>query len=305
MSKPTVSVIGATGMVGKLISNALLVSLKEGKLQEVRILSTKSSDVVQEFKSKGAVPFIVDFKNVDTLVKAFTGADVVLSTLGTGAGVSESKAAILTALTRAKTKIYFASEWGTNHYTRCKNYKHELFESKKDHFQKAKAIAGLKVVGVMNGLIMEDSFGSWFGLDNKAEKWTLVGQGNTPLATTAGVDLGRFAAEAVLKVFKDPGSFPEIIEILSDMRSLREYAKVFDKVAGRETKLEFVPLKTMLEKYEKEKKFEILLQILFEEGGFNMPNPNGNALLNPGEKVWKLKKMEQYATETKGRPYST
>ncbi|OXA60691.1 isoflavone reductase-like protein [Folsomia candida] len=303
--KPKLAIIGATGYIGKFITAGFITALHANKLSELRVLSTKSSDITKGFADQGVKVQIVDFTATPTLVAAFTGIDIVVSTLGTGPGTKESKLAILDALAASKVKIYFPSEFGTNHYDRCKNYQHDVFEAKKDHFRQAQA-KGIKTIALLCSLIMESSFGKWFGLDTAAEVWTLVGKGETPVAVCAEGDIGHFAVEAALKAFKDPTNFPDFVEVYSDMKTMKEYAQAFDNVAGRSTKLEFTPMEQALAHYEStHHQFEYLLQILFEEGAFDCSDAKnkGNELLNPGELVWKLKKIEEYAQETQGRPW--
>jgi uncharacterized protein YbjT (DUF2867 family) len=304
MSLPTVAIVGASGYIGKCVTEeGLLKAFALNRFKEIRVLSTKRSETIEHFEKQGAKAYIVDFANVSTLVEAFTGVDVVVSCLGTkGEGVKASKNAILDALVQAGVKVYFPSEFGTNHYSRVKNYEHEVFEEKKKHFSEAQS-KGIKTVAILCSDIMESTFGPWFGFDNKAEVWKIIGSGNVPVAVTAERDLANFTVEAALLAFKDPEGTPDFIECFSDMKTLREYAEQFDKVAGRVTKLEFTTVDQALTYYEAENRpFEYILQILFEEGAYNYTDCEGNELLNPGENIWKLRKITEYASETGGRP---
>lgn len=225
-----------------------------------------------------------------------------MSTLGThGENLKESRLAILGALELANVKIYFPSEFGGNHYKRTKRI-HPDFEGKKEHFRQAQE-KGIKTIGILCSLIMESSFSAWLGLDNQKEVWTLVGNGEVPVAVSAEKDIARFTLEAVLKAYADPINFPELVEVYSDMKTMKEYAEAFDTVAGRPTKLEFTPIEQAVAHYATTKEqFVYLLQLLMGEGAFDCSDANGNELLNPGQSIWKLKSIQDYASETNGRP---
>lgn len=139
-------------------------------------------------------------------------------------------------------------------------------------------------------------------MDNTNEVWCLVGTGDVPIAITAATDLGLFTLEAVIKAYKDPMTIPEWIEVCSDIKSLKECAKVFDRVAGKPTTLEFIPLAEAVETFNSNQDFMYLLRILMEDGQNNYKDAKGNEILNPGCAHFKLKKIEEYAEETNGRP---
>jgi len=307
MSTPKVAIIGASGYIGQFIcEKGFLPSLSEGKFSEVRVLSTKKSETIEKLTSQGATLSLVDYSSVPSLVTALTGIDIVISCMGTGDGVEESKTNLLDALVQVGVKVYFPSEFGTNHYTRvpCNLSTHPIFAKKKEHFEASKQ-KGIKTIAILCSDIMESTFGPWFGLNNTTEVWNLVGTGNVPVAVTAERDLAKFTVQAALKAVDPSVCIPEFIEVYSDMKTLREYSAEFDKVAGRATKLEFTPITEALSDYESAgKPFESLIQILFEEGAYDYTTSGeGNELLNPGESIWKLKKITEYAEETGGRPW--
>lgn len=115
----------------------------------------------------------MNYTNVSNVATALNGVDVVVSTLGTrDEAIDNVKATLLDALEAAKVKIYFPSEFGTNHY-KITNYKHPTFEAKKKHFLQAKE-RGLNPIRMLTGGIMEFTFGKWCGLDCVSGVWTVV-----------------------------------------------------------------------------------------------------------------------------------
>ncbi|ODN00923.1 Isoflavone reductase-like protein [Orchesella cincta] len=304
---PVVAVIGSTGYVGKFVMPAFLDGLKDGKLNELRVLTVQEklkSEQIQSYVTSGAKAMVVDFKKVSTVTTALTGVDAVVSTIGTGDGIEDVKTALLDAMVAAKVKLYFPSEFGTNHY-KFLNYNHPFFDGKRKHFKQAKE-RGLKTIRMLTGDFMEFAFSKLLGLDCVSGVWTLVGNAaDIPCAMTAERDLGRFILEAIFHGLSDVSGCPDEIEVYSDMKTLREYAKGFDKVSGRVTKIEQVPLEEFKAEYEKsaDKEFVKLLMMMFAEGAYDFSNATGNQLLNPNETVWKLKKFEEYAKESGGIPW--
>ncbi|CAL8114290.1 unnamed protein product [Orchesella dallaii] len=303
---PIVAVVGSTGYVGKMLMPAFLEGLKDGKLKEVRVLTAEAklnSQQVQSYVASGAKAFTVDYSDISTVTAALKGVDAVVSTLGSGEGIEKVKTTLLDALVATKVKLYFPSEFGTNHY-KYPNYDHPAFEGKRKHFLKAKEL-GLNPIRMLTGCIMEFTFGKWFGFDCISGVWTVVGNAaDIPCAITAERDLGRFTLEAVLLAHSDITKCPDALEVYSDMKTLREYAKALDKVSERDTKIVQVQFDEFKTQYEGTQDFLKLIMVLFAEGAFDYSKATGNRLLNPNESLWKLKRFEEFAKETGGTPRS-
>ncbi|CAL8114292.1 unnamed protein product [Orchesella dallaii] len=303
---PSVAVVGSTGYVGKILMPAFLEGLKDGKLKEVRVLTTEAklnSQQIQDYASSGAKAFAIDYANVSTVTAALKGVDAVVSTLGPGGeGIENVKTTLIDALVAAKVKLYFPSEFGTNHY-KYTNYSHPLFDGKRMHFKQAKE-RGLNPIRMLTGCIMEFAFGKQrFGIDCISGVWTVVGNGaDIPCATTAERDLGRFTLEAVLLALSDITKCPDAIEVYSDLKTLREYAKALDRVSERETKIVQAQLDDFKAQYEATQDFPKLIMIMLAEGAFDFSKSTGNQLLNPNDSVWQLKRFEEFAKETGGIP---
>jgi len=167
----------------------------------VHVTTTKDSELVRSFEAAGAQIFITDYSTVESLKQALARVDVVVSLIGPGPETKESKSVVVEALKVAGTKVYFPSEFGTNHYTRMKNYDADRYVVKKAHFRES-VQAGIKTVRIFSGLFLEYSLDFWFGLDNEPEDWPFVGTGNDPVALTALDDLGSFTLAAAMLALK-------------------------------------------------------------------------------------------------------
>ena|SRR5579862_2773703 len=79
---PSIAVVGANGYVGKLVVPCLSEALKQKRIKELKFLTRKSSPALEKAASEnGASVCEVDYSNTDSIVKAVTGVDVLISRL--------------------------------------------------------------------------------------------------------------------------------------------------------------------------------------------------------------------------------
>jgi len=179
--------------------------------------------------------------------------------MGTGPGTQEANEILIQAMADAEVPTYLPSEFGTNHYKLPDVYQHPILKMKRSIYEKSKA-AGINTIRILCGDLLEGTFGPWFGFDNTAEVWTIVGSGDVQVAMTSMKDVGRFALEAVLLVHN--GTFiPDELEVFSCQKTIKEYAAIFDSVAGTDTTLEFVDLQKAKEDYQNSQEFLDLLKV--------------------------------------------
>jgi len=94
--------------------------------------------------------------------------------------------------------------------------------------------------------------GIFTGFDTSAT-WTVVGDGNTPLALTSQRDLGPAALQTILLAYYTPEKCPKYVRIKSSNKTLKEYADAFESESGEALKLQFRGLKEAWEDYNKNK----------------------------------------------------
>ncbi|TFK53765.1 NAD(P)-binding protein [Heliocybe sulcata] len=234
---PTVAIIGPTGFIGSFITPAFVKAANANEItlrlltRDVRkpTISSYLADGGEGVKACG-----IDYDQPSTLEGALRGVHVLVNVMGAEGDFEARKALILDAACKARVKVYFPSEWGTNH-NRTKRH-HPIFESKARHHHEAER-RGLKVVAVYTGLIIEFCFCKWFGkltnapltsshtllilsshrgIDSAANTWLIPGTGDEPNAMTSQADLGNYALRAVLMSFHEPEKVPAHLEIYSD-----------------------------------------------------------------------------------------
>jgi hypothetical protein len=310
MGRPVIAIVGSFGYVGSFLTPAFLDALISGRVKEVRILASSKALVEGEkgvaLKDVGATVVVVNFGRKETLVAALKGVDVVICAMGTGPGSVEARRLLLEAMVMTGVDVYFPSEWGTNHYDtkRMGGLDHTVFAEKKEHWMEVGLKPGLKRVRFHCGMIMESTFGTWAGLDCKKGVWRVPGNGETPIAFTAAKDIGRFAVEAALLAFSEPGKIPEALEVVGDTASLKDCATLMDAVSGKKTKLHMLSYQDALTKQTTSKDFLSIFPLLFQAGALNLKRgeANGNAILNPNEEIWQLVKLADFARQTGGIP---
>jgi uncharacterized protein YbjT (DUF2867 family) len=102
MSKsPSIAVIGANGYIGKLVVPYLYDALKQNRISELRIL-TRSVNAADEkaANTKGASMKQVTYSQPDTLLKALTGVDVVISTPCAGIANCKNKEILVDSIAK-------------------------------------------------------------------------------------------------------------------------------------------------------------------------------------------------------------
>lgn len=92
--------------------------------------------------------------------------------------------------------------------------------------------------------------------------------------------------------------------MVGDIASLKQCAEILDAASGKKTKLQCLSYQDALTKQTNSRDFLSIFPLLFQVGALNLrpEEANGNALLNPEEIVWKIKKFKDFAEETGGIP---
>jgi uncharacterized protein YbjT (DUF2867 family) len=117
MGVPVVGIVGGCGFVGSFLSTAFLEAKQEGRVKEVRLLTSKISDKSKEFEGQGANVVEVDYTRKESIVKGLRNVDVLISAMGTGPGTVDARRLLLEAMAMVGVDVYFPSEFGTNHYS--------------------------------------------------------------------------------------------------------------------------------------------------------------------------------------------
>ncbi|KAK6501169.1 hypothetical protein TWF481_009016 [Arthrobotrys musiformis] len=299
---PVVAVAGGTGVLGKEIVRALLDPQFRSRYQDVVLLTRNAaSPNALEGISKGAIAREYSTDNDQTIAAALAGVDILVNVVAPVDKEFESKIAAAVTSPSSNVKLYLPSEFGVEHYLH--DFKHPVWGKKKIHFEAVSARKDLKVCLVFPGLFTEHSIGPWFGLNTKEGKYEFIGSGDTPVSFTSIVDIGNAVASALANIPVE--SFPEKLYFSGDAVSLRQVAELMKDAGAGEIKVSNLDLAEYKAKTTSNAESDpaACLRFLMAEGKINNEK-NDNELVNPGEKVWKWKKMKGYAQETRGRPWA-
>jgi hypothetical protein len=187
---------------------------------------------------------------------------------------------------------------------------------KKRHVTIAQAVLSksTKVIQVFIGLFLEDSIGSWFGYDTKNGVYEAVGSADAKVSFTSVGDVGKVLAAIAGMSEADLGKVLDQLHVSGTSASLSEVAKLM--MNAQSIPKSTISVTTVDESEYKRKTLESgaqnpapYLRFLMGNGSIDHRSKaeggigNDNELVNPGERRWKWKSMEDYAAETKGRPW--
>jgi hypothetical protein len=192
-------IIGATGVIGKYITNAILES--KPRLSSLSLISILTSPataaspakeaLLSSWKAKGLSVITGDINNADDVRNAYKDVDTVVSCLGRG-GLLEQIELLRLAEESTSVQWFFPSEYGTDiEYD-------ETSKNEKPHQNKLKVrkfirdeIKRVKVTYVVTGPYLDmfleyrKGFEDGGGFDAKTKQAVLVGTGDDKIGFTS------------------------------------------------------------------------------------------------------------------------
>jgi hypothetical protein len=300
MALPTVALVGSSGHLGQAVSAALVSPTFRESFSKVIFLKRKSTT---DSNSNGVTVAEIRFFEEDDLPTALQGIDVLISTVGPSGHDFKDK--LIDALAQSDVKLYIPSEFGVDHTVH--DFPHAEWDRKKAHYEKAKAtLTRTKICRIYIGLFMEDSVGPWFGFDTKKYVFESIGSHDRTVSFTSLRDVGNVAAQVSRMPIDD---VPDQLHISGDALTIEELATTMVHVNQRYIQIKEVDLETYKQETVAEGTSDPskYLRFLMGEGKINHTvsgQGNDNELVNPGERNWKWKTMEEYAEETGGMPWS-
>ncbi|ETS80971.1 hypothetical protein PFICI_05973 [Pestalotiopsis fici W106-1] len=204
-------IIGATGVIGKYITNAILSSKSRiNSLSQISILTSPATAsnpakeaLLSSWKDQGLTVITGDITSVDDIRSAYKDVDTVVSCLGRG-GLLEQIELLRLAEESSSVEWFFPSEYGTDIEF------DETSPVEKPHQNKLKVrafirdnIKKLKVTYVVTGpyadmfLEFKAGFPAAGGFDVKKKEAVLVGSGEDKIGFTTMPDVGKFVVAAL------------------------------------------------------------------------------------------------------------
>ncbi|KZT00209.1 NAD(P)-binding protein [Laetiporus sulphureus 93-53] len=315
----TVAIVGATGNLGKEISNIFLSSYKPFFPRVIAVLRDTTKPEAKALTERGAELRQVDSANaVASFTRAFEGVDIVINAVG--ASPLEYNNALFEGALKSGVRVYFPSEYGSDYRINdFPGWDFTLWLAKAEHVRKARQLAQgkVKIIAVYPGLFLEGALGV-FGFDTANLTYTCVGSPDKKTALTSKADVGRALAEFSLLALSPDYSarVPDDAHIAGGNASYREIRDIVQRVReelGVQPKGEIVIKSQDYETFRAKVREEEIkspapgplrhIMLLIAEGKMDF-SENDDELINPDESIWKWKTVEDYVREVGGRPFS-
>ena len=227
-------IVGATGWLGSQITTEIL----KNKSFHVKVLARKETqekkkDLIENFKSHGAVIVDGDLNNVDSLVSALQNVDTVVSVIGS-AQIAEQFPLIEAAKKVPSVKRFVPSEYGVD----TSNLSSDSLLYGKAQVRKAIEEAGLEYTYIITGFFYEFFTSPAFGFDHEKGELHLGGTGDEVFIATHTSDIAKFLPEILL----DPRSRNENIVIQGERVTLNQVVKTFGQVSGKHFEVTYYSL---------------------------------------------------------------
>ncbi|KAI1400576.1 NAD(P)-binding protein [Hypoxylon fuscum] len=246
----SVLIIGATGTIGKYITNAI-VSAKPQIARQISIFTSSATAsspskqaILSSWKSQGASVITGDINNADDVRKAYSGIDTVVSCLGRNALLSQIE--LLRLAEESKdVQWFFPSEYGTDIEYDASS------KDEKPHQNKLKVrafirdnVKKVKVTYVVTGpyidmfLTLAPAAEEAGGYDAKAKKAVVVGDGEGKVGFTSMPDVGKLVVAALRHPEE---SFGKALKVQSFVTTPNAILEEFEKQTGAKWTVSHTP----------------------------------------------------------------
>lgn len=304
--QPTVAIFGASGHLGKYITEAFLAEETRKDFKEVILFSRQPSKATSTNGSADGssnVSFKQIAQDTSELRQQLVGVDIVVNAIGSAGDTLRTQ--IVQAMGGTNVKLYFPSEYGVDH-TRH-DFSHPEWDKKKAHMELCRnVLKNTKICKVYAGLFLEDSIGPWFGFDTKHGNYESYGSSDELVTYTSLGDVGRSVASLALLPISE---IPSEVHLCGSIVSMGTVARLMRNKSGGEIRIIQQSLEQMKAKELAAQRADPsgCLRFLMGEGKIkHTPDKYGcdKELVNPDESKWKWKTMDDLVEETGGRPWA-
>lgn len=236
-----VLIIGATGTIGKYITNAI-VSAEPRIGQQISIFTSQATatnpakqGLLSSWKSKGATVITGDLNSSDDVRKAYSGVDTVISCLGRNALASQIE--LLKLAEESKdVQWFFPSEYGTDIEYDASSKDEKPHQNKlrvrefiRDHVKRVKptyVVTGPYLDMFLPLASVAEDAG---GYDVKSKRAVIVGTGDEKVGFTTMPDVGKLVAAALQH---PEASLGKILKVQSFVTTPNAILEEFEKQTG-------------------------------------------------------------------------
>ena len=227
-AKPTVLIIGVTGMLGNQIASAIL---DKGEMTVKALVRSNNSkqDKLKPLQERGMTLVEGDLLSLPSLLKACEGVDAIVSAVSGSEEMAVTEQLNLIEAAAAKkvrrmipsdySVDYRKLDWGDNYNLDMRKKVFSALESSQ-----------IDYTLILNGCFTEVLFGSFLNVfDLTAGTLNYWGDGNTPFDTTTTNDTAKFIAEAIA----DPTMANKALQIAGDIITMKQLLETYQNVTGK------------------------------------------------------------------------
>lgn len=227
----TIALVGANGALGQPLIHAL--SAAPGYKYPILVITRDASKSTSTDKVKYVQGSL---EEPAALAATLKGVDVVVNI----SGIHANWAGLLEAVQKAGVKVYVPSEFGVDYY-QFPDF--NFLDIKKNHLEAARAVKGLKVVAVQNGVFGEYAakLPGFLRLDTATNKANPI----NPDALFSATFLDDIAAALAVVLSKPVSEIPDVLGLSGSELTFRDYYKIYESKKG--VKVEIVPAESISE----------------------------------------------------------
>jgi len=224
------AVIGA-GTIGTFIIHQLLTDKTAGTINDVVVLTRQGSKTTV---GTGARLVTVDYSNKESVKKALTGVDVVISTLA--ASALDVQPGIAEVAKEAGVKLFVPSEFGGP----TEGATEGLFGAKAKIQEQLKAI-GIPYALFYTGAFADSLWGPFLDLDIANGKISVGGDGSKRIPFTSRTDIARFVSYVLTHLPADQLK-NRSFTMAGDTKSFNEIVKEYEARTGKKVEVTYIPI---------------------------------------------------------------
>ncbi|EXJ68869.1 uncharacterized protein A1O5_07801 [Cladophialophora psammophila CBS 110553] len=311
-AKPVVAVVGATGDLGTRLTGTFLSDELRTRLSGFVLIARRHKASTQRWAERGAEIRIIeeDAYDENDLVMALDGIDVLINAISmAGAQLRDN---IARTLPKTAVKLYFPSEFGVDHTLH--DFDVPEWDGKKQHYNLTKNMVkdtDVQVCRLFNGLFLHSGIGPWYGFHTSKDVYQAVGSLDQVISYTDIGDIARvlcILAERRMRGEK----LPEQLRIAGTHASFRQIAQVMTAAGAGDIDLKSVELegfrRRALGRQYEDRGPIVCLRFIMGDGraDYRLKDAGGlgndNHVVNPGQKHFVWKTIQDLAIETNGRP---
>jgi len=228
------AIIGA-GHMGRFIVDELLRLKAIGTISSVTIISRSDRHASHpEWVAKGVNLATIDYNDQASIVAAFEGVDVAISTVKNIPDGIQNQKVLADAAKVAGVKIFVPSEWGSPSVKIEGGiaYKAEIL----DYLREIGLPFTVLYTGPWPDLIMQP----FFGFDLKNGKAVVPGLGDTPITFTGRPDIARYVGYVFTNLPAEKLEWKEF-HLEGERTTFNEILKFYQEKTGKALEISHIP----------------------------------------------------------------